>query len=118
LGPDMVQPYYPLYRDPDAPRWEVPHLHNNAIQIAAAHGLFAALAYFAIVAAFFVRAVRTLRREASPARAAIWAGALLAGAALTVAGLFEYNFGDTEVEIATLLVFALPFSQASRSGAA
>src|SRR5262249_20851307 len=21
LGPDMVQPYYPLYRDPDAPRW-------------------------------------------------------------------------------------------------
>ena len=21
LGPDMVKPYYPLYRDPDAPRW-------------------------------------------------------------------------------------------------
>jgi O-antigen ligase len=114
LGPDMVRPYYPLYRDPDAPRWEVPHLHNNVIQIAAAHGVFAAAAYLAIVAVFFARSVRRLRLESDPTRAAVWAGALLAGAALTVAGLFEYNFGDTEVEIATLLVFALPFSAASR----
>jgi O-antigen ligase len=115
LGPDMVRPYYPLYRDADAPRWEVPHLHNNVVQIAAAHGVFAAAAYVAIVAAFFVRAVRRLRRETDPRRGAVWAGALLAGAALTVAGLFEYNFGDTEVEIATLLVMALPFSAASRA---
>ena len=116
LGPDMVEPYYPLYRDPDAPRWRVPHLHNNFIQIAAAHGVFAAAAYAAILAAFLVRTVGRLRREKIPGRSAVWAGALLAGAALTVAGLFEYNFGDTEVEIATLLVFALPFSEASRSG--
>ena len=114
LGPDMVEPYYPLYRDPDAPRWRVPHLHDNVIQIAAAHGVFAAAAYALIVAAFLVRAVRRLRSESVPGRAAIWTGALLAGAALTVFGLFEYNFGDTEVEIATLLVFALPFSTASR----
>ena len=116
LGPDMVEPYYPLYRDPDAPRWRVPHLHNNFIQIAAAHGVFAAAAYAAILAAFLVRTVGRLRREKIPGLSAVWAGALLAGAALTVAGLFEYNFGDTEVEIATLLVFALPFSEASRSG--
>ena len=113
LGPDMVEPYYPLYRDADAPRWRVPHLHNNVIQIAAAHGVFAAAAYVAVVAAFLVRTVRRLRSETSPGRAAVWAGALLAGAALTAFGLFEYNFGDTEVEIATLLVFALPFSAAS-----
>jgi O-antigen ligase len=113
LGPDMVEPFYPLYRDPDAPRWRVPHLHNNVIQIAAAHGVFAAAAYVAIVATFLVRTVRRLRSETAPWRAAVWAGALLAGAALTAFGFFEYNFGDTEVEIATLLVFALPFSSAS-----
>ena len=116
LGPDMVEPYYPLYRDPDAPRWRVPHLHNNFIQIAAAHGVFAAAAYAMILAAFLVRTVGRLRRETIPGLSAVWTGALLAGAALTIAGLFEYNFGDTEVEIATLLVFALPFSEASRSG--
>jgi O-antigen ligase len=114
LGPDMVQPYYPLYRDPDAPRWTVPHLHNNVLQIAAANGLFAAAAYLAILGLFFARVVLLLRRETRPDRAALWAGALLAGAALAVAGLFEYNFGDTEVEMSTLLVLAVPFSSAAR----
>ncbi len=114
LGPDMVKPYYPLYRDPDAPRWSVPHLHDNVVQIAAANGLFAAAAYLAIVLAFLARVIALVRRGDDPDRAGLWAGALLAGLALTVAGLFEYNFGDTEVEMATLLVFAVPFSAAAR----
>ncbi|HWZ86408.1 MAG TPA: O-antigen ligase family protein [Thermoanaerobaculia bacterium] len=113
LGNDMVQPYYPLYRDADAPRWDVPHLHNNVVQLAAANGLFAAAAYLAIVAVFLARVIVLVRRGDGPGRTAVWAGALLAGSAITVAGLFEYNFGDTEVEMATLLVFALPFSRAS-----
>ncbi len=113
LGPDMVKPYYPLYRDPDAPRWTVPHLHNNVAQIAASNGLFAAGVYLIWVFLFLARAIVGLRREADPGRAAVWAGALLAGSAIVVAGLFEYNFGDTEVEMATLLVFALPFSRAA-----
>ncbi len=53
LGPDLVKPYYTLYRDPDAPRWRVPHLHDNVIQIAAASGVFAAGAYLALLALFF-----------------------------------------------------------------
>jgi O-antigen ligase len=113
LGPDMVKPYYPLYRDADAPRWTVPHLHNNVAQIAAASGIFAAGVYAAWVLLFLARAILRLRREARPEAAAVWAGALLAGAAVVVAGLFEYNFGDTEVEMATLVVFALPFSRAA-----
>jgi O-antigen ligase len=113
LGPDMVKLYYPLYRDPDAPRWTVPHLHNNVVQIAAASGVFAAAIYLAWIGLFLARAVAGLRRETRPDLRALWAGALLAGAAICVAGLFEYNFGDTEVEMATLLVFALPFSRAA-----
>jgi O-antigen ligase len=113
LGPDMVKAYYPLYRDADAPRWTVPHLHNNVAQIAAATGLFAAAVYLVWVFLFVARATVRLRSERDPARAAVWAGALIAGVAIVVAGLFEYNFGDTEVEMATLLVFALPFSRAA-----
>jgi O-antigen ligase len=115
LGPEMVSRYYPLYRDSDAPRWRVPHLHDNVLQIAAMSGVFAAAAYLAIVAIVLARTIVLLRREGRPDRAALWAGALLAVVAITVAGLFEYNFGDTEVEMATLLVFALPFSGASRT---
>ncbi|HKD20219.1 MAG TPA: O-antigen ligase family protein [Thermoanaerobaculia bacterium] len=117
LGADMVEPYYPLYRDPDAPRWSVPHLHDNVVQLAAGNGLFAAGAYLAIVAVFLATAITKLRRGDDPARSAIWAGALLAGAAITIAGFFEYNFGDTEVEMATLLILALPFSRAANAPA-
>src|SRR5262249_25832620 len=101
---------YPLYRDEDALHWRVAHLHNNVIQIAAANGLFAAASYVALVALVLARAIALLRRERRPERAAIWAGVLLAATALTVAGLFEYNFGDTEVEMTALLIFAVPFA--------
>jgi len=113
LGPEMVKPYYMLYRDEDAPRWRVPHLHNNFLQHAAASGLFAAATYLAILVLFFVRVVFLLRRERDPERSALWAGAFLSVAALTVAGLFEYNFGDTEVLIPTLFILAVPFSRAA-----
>jgi len=115
IGPEMVRRYYPLYRDPDAAQWHVPHLHNNTLQIAAANGIFAALAYLALMAVFFVRTLHLLGRGPRPLPAALLAGSLMAGVALFVAGFFEYNWGDTEVEMATLLVMAVPFSQATRS---
>ncbi len=113
LGPDMVKPYYVLYRDPDAARWRVPHLHNNALQLAAASGVFAAAAYLALAVLVGVQAARRLRREARPAPAALLAGSLLVSVALFAAGFFEYNFGDTEIEMATLLVWAVPFAAAT-----
>lgn len=117
LGPEMVKPYYTLYRDADAPRWRVPHLHNNVLQIAAANGVFAAAAYIAILALFFLRTVRGLRAAGRHDAAPLLAGPFLALTALTVAGLFEYNFGDTEVHLATLLLMAVPFSPAARAAA-
>ncbi len=117
VGPEMVKRYYTLYRDEDAPQWHVPHLHNNTLQIAASNGVFAAAAYLALMFLFFARAIALLRRERSPDRAALLAGALLAGTAVFVAGFFEYNFGDTEVEMATLLVLAIPFSPAVKPDA-
>ncbi len=112
LGPEMVKPYSTLYRGSDARRWRVGHLHSNLLQIAAASGLFTAAAYLGLLALFFARTVFLLRQEKRPDRAALFAGSFLAAAALTVAGFFEYNFGDTEVLIATLLVMAVPFSKA------
>ena len=113
LGPEMVKYYYPLYRDPDAVHWTVAHLHNNALQIAAASGMPAAAAYLGLALLPIAAAARRLRRERRPQVAAQLAAVFLASVALVVAGLFEYNFGDTEVEMATLLLWALPFSAAT-----
>lgn len=131
LGPEMVKPYYTLYRDPDAPRWRVPHLHNNVLQIGAASGVFAAGAYLALLALFFARtvgAIRTSRKAVSRpghernvdltpvgGQTLTASAAFLAIAALSIAGLFEYNFGDKEVLMATLPLLALPFSRRVQS---
>jgi hypothetical protein len=115
LGPELVKPYYTLYRDPDAPRWRVPHLHDNVLQIAAASGVFAAAAYLALVALVLARAVRLLRERRNVGltpgggQTLVAAAAFLAVTAASIAGLFEYNFGDKEVLMATLPLFALPF---------
>lgn len=112
VGPDQVRPLYPFYRDPKSRDWNVPHLHDNIVQIAAANGLFACAAYVAMMGIFFWRTAVLLRHERRPAHAALLASCWLAGIALFVAGFFEYNFGDTEIEMATLLILAMPFSRA------
>src|SRR5881628_3381449 len=68
-------------------------------------------AWIAIWAAFFAASARTLSRIPAgdeDARALVL-GSMAAIAAFLVAGLFEYNFGDTEVLLAALAVMALPF---------
>lgn len=111
LGLTLVKPYYPLYRVPNSLRWRVPHLHDNVLQIAAESGLFAAAAYVGILAIFFARTTRLLRREREPGRRGLLAGALLALCGISIAGFFEYNFGDVEVLMTTLVLLSLPFTR-------
>jgi len=114
LGLTLVKPYYPLYRVPTAVRWRVPHLHDNILQIAAESGLVAAGAYVAILACFFTACWRALCRETNPGRRGVLAGAFLAVVGISIAGFFEYNFGDVEVLMTTLIVMSIPFSRALR----
>jgi putative inorganic carbon (HCO3(-)) transporter len=111
LGPDMVERRYPLYRPPTAPRYQVPHLHNSFVQLAAERGLPALAAYLALTGASAWTAWRQLRREGGRRgpRADLYAGVLLALLAFNVAGLFENNWGDTEVQRPLLFALALPY---------
>jgi hypothetical protein len=62
-----------------------------------------------IFVAWFRRAARIWRALPGQADRALALGALLAIAAFVTAGLFEYNFGDTEVLLVACAVMALPF---------
>jgi O-antigen ligase len=111
LGPGGVRRHYPEYKHPDAKRPRTGHLHNNLVQIAAERGLLGLAAWCWIWIAFFVRA-RGIYRALPPARGddrALVAGSLAAVAGFLVAGLFEYNFGDSEVINLLLVVMAFPF---------
>lgn len=111
IGPEQVEPRYPVYRVPTAPRDRVPHLHNSFLQLAAERGLPALAAYLALMAAPLVAAARLYRRQGGRhgPRADLLVGVMAALVAFNVAGLFEFNWGDTEVQRLALFVVALPF---------
>jgi O-antigen ligase len=103
VGLAMVGRLYPLYRRDDAPRWRVPHLHNNLVQIAAERGLPALAAYLWLIGAFVTVTWRGLARLQGERRAAV-AACLTAVLGITVAGLFEYNFWFAVIQYPTLVL--------------
>jgi O-antigen ligase len=111
LGPGAVKLEYPSYKDPTAKRPGTSHLHNNFVQIAAERGFLGLVAWCAIWAVFLTKAWRVYA-ALPPARAddrALVAGSLAAVTGFLVAGLFEYNFGDSEVIGLVWVVAAFPF---------
>ncbi len=106
LGPGLVQPAYEEYRTDDAPP-RIPHLHNNAVQIVAERGLAGLLAYVAILGVFALHVWRA-SRAARPAARSVIVGCLMAVVGVTAAGFFEYNWGDAEVWIVTLVSLSAP----------
>ena len=105
VGPNMVQRRYADYRGPDAVEKINPHLHNVPLQIAAERGLPA----LAIWVWFVVAVIRDLwARFRRGENAFLAAAAIACVTALLTAGLFEYNFGDSEVLMLFLIVITLP----------
>ena len=105
VGPDVVKDVYREYRDPNAVQETNPHLHNVPMQIAAERGLPA----LAVWIAFIVAVTRSLvRHRRTTAYGSLPAGGLAAVVSMLAAGLFEYNFGDSEFLMLWLVLVTLP----------
>src|SRR4030095_16067587 len=102
----MVEIVYQQYRDPEAVERINPHLHNVPVQIAAERGLPALAAWLCFV--FLL--VADLARQFKTEQRILAAAGLAASAAMLTAGLFEYNFGDSEFLMLFLLLVTLPFA--------
>src|SRR4029078_9012472 len=113
VGPDMIIQVYPGYRDKNAVNQLNPHLHNVPLQIAAERGL-PALAVWILVIATLVRDLPRRRHADFPSLSNT--GIAVIGAMLA-AGLFEYNFGDSEFLMMFLVLVTLPYA-ADRAAAA
>ena len=111
IGPGQVKRVYPVVAPPEALRRSTSHLHNTPLQIVVERGLPGLAAWIAIWVGFFGAAWRVFRRvpPAEEDARALVLGSMAAIAAFLVGGLFEYNFGDTEVLLVALAVMALPF---------
>ncbi len=109
VGPTMVQRLYAEYRGPDAVEKINPHLHNVPLQIAAERGLPALAVWLWFVVAV-IRDLWTRFRQGESVF--LSAAAIACVTALLTAGLFEYNFGDSEVLMLFLIVITLPAAAA------
>lgn len=116
LGPGMPERLYPIYRPLAAPRRTVPHLHNTYLQTAAEGGLISLAGYLWLIGASLLASYRGYRRcrTTAPDGGALRADELYLGSFLAVvgfclAGLFEANWFDTEVQRVALLFLAVPF---------
>lgn len=108
-GPGMILTRYPTYRWAEAPNPVTPHLHDNVLQIAAERGIPGALLW---VWMFFGWCRVAWRGWRGQEREGVWvsAAAFAVLTSLFVAGLFEYNFGDSELLMLLLVVAALPYA--------
>jgi putative inorganic carbon (HCO3(-)) transporter len=99
VGPGLVGDVYPRYAELLARRTRRGHVHNTPLQLLIERGPLGLLAWLWFFAAFFTKGRRWLaRREPHQARErALVVGGLSATIGFLVAGLFEYNFGDSEV---------------------
>ncbi len=107
VGPDMVERVYPRYRPAYAVNPTNPHLHNVPIHIAAERGLPALAVWLWFIVAAALGLFRRLRHGRYPAVASTGFAAVIA---MLFAGLFEYNFGDSEFLMLFLVLMTLPYA--------
>jgi O-antigen ligase len=107
VGPDMVKSVYADYKDEMAVQEVNFHLHNVPMQIAAERGLPALAIWIAFIVLVTRDLLQRLRESRHPSLAA---GGLAAIGAMLAAGLFEYNFGDSEFLMLFLVLITLPYA--------
>ncbi|MFQ6082553.1 MAG: O-antigen ligase family protein [Candidatus Aminicenantia bacterium] len=108
-GPATIPIVYEKYKLPQVEREGI-HLHNNLIQIAAERGIPALLLWFWFIIAAFLSLFKLAKDKNEPYLRAISIGALGTIIGLFIAGLFEYNFGDSEIKMLFLYIITIPFS--------
>ena len=107
VGPDMVIQVYPGYLEPTAVSQRNSHLHNVPLQIAAERGLPALVIWCWFVATLLADFFRLRRTSPLPSLAA---GGIACVVAMLAAGMFEYNFGDSEFLMLFLVIVTLPYA--------
>jgi O-antigen ligase len=111
VGIGQLKVVYPGYALDEAVKKHTSHLHNTPLQIAAERGILGLVAWLWLWVAFFRRGLgifRGLPPDRGRERRLV-AGSLGAIAGFLVAGLSEYNFGDSEVVMVAYVAMAVPF---------
>lgn len=94
------------------------HAHSNYFHLLVSLGVVGLVAYFALLASIFVTAWRNWKLAETALNKALGLGALGALVSLSVAGIFEYNFGAGHVRLIQWFLFAFLLGLNALSGPA
>jgi len=111
VGPRMVQEKALEYREEkELPDYLYQHFHNNLLQISAEMGIPAALVWSALWI-WIIRDLLQLKRTAGsrPFLNCLAVNGICVLFAVQLAGLLEYNFGDSEIAILLFFFVTVPY---------
>lgn len=109
-GPDTVDTIFkdPKYNLSERAKKNV-HLHNNIVQTAAERGIPTLIAWLVFMVMTFLLLLKLIKNK-DPTLLPFAVAALGALVGLNVAGLFEYNFADSEITALFLYMITVPFA--------
>jgi O-antigen ligase len=115
VGPQRVSrvfyDYHPIQSDRTRSGFYPVHMHNNLLQFAAERGIPCALAWlWLIVKLAGDHWIRFRQTPAADEIRAVSAVGFTAVVVLFAAGLFEFNFGDSEVLMVFLFLVSAPYA--------
>ncbi len=106
VGPNMIPYTYTVERWKISEDEEIaPHLHNNLLQIWAERGVFSFLSWLSFIFVSFFFFIKS-HVKGKDLRYYRFTGAIMI-ISFFIAGLFEYNFGDSEVKAVFLFFITM-----------
>ncbi|HMF00343.1 MAG TPA: O-antigen ligase family protein [Terriglobia bacterium] len=110
VGPERIHTEFPHYRGADLaePNFYYGHLENNIVQLAAERGLLCLTAFLWFIFELYASLLKMLKTASGDIRWIVLS-ALSALTGFMIAGLFSYNFGDSEVLLLLLFIVSLPY---------
>lgn len=107
VGPDNIKQIYIRYKPAEA-ELSNPHLHNNFLQVLAERGILALLSLIAAFAVIIIQLIKKIKNSID-AEKSISVGVLFVFIGFLVAGMFEYNLGDSEIKFMLFYFLSIPF---------
>ncbi len=119
VGQNSFPLAYPDYRSPEVKEPNISHLHNNFLEIAAERGLPGLAAWMSVwMVAIWQLIITWLKSKNSDDETKTGLAVGIAGiAAFLSAGMFEYNFGDSEIQMLYYLILSIGMAAVYRSSA-
>ena len=107
VGANNIERVYDTYKPSEA-ELSNPHIHNNFLQILAERGIFTVLSLLAAFISIFILLVKKIKNSIDFEKI-VATGVLFVFIGFLIAGMFEYNFGDTEIKFMLFYFLSIPF---------